>query len=342
MVGIGLLKRLIDNIINLYNISENNYLGVDLLREQINMKRPIKEELVKYDVYYEKDTVFTANARLLQSKWRVKHKYPINTVIKSNYGNFIETEYSKREKVNFLTPNIRKLVTEKISLIRANGGLVGEPRIWNNLLSSQPLCFNLFGELSLDLELATKYFKKLFPSEVSVVIKIDFEYSSKRDNPDNSAFDVFIGYLNDNNQKCFIGIEVKFQESLFEETPGKAAENYSKHKDEYLKMTTDSNFFKPNSIEKLKLTPIAQIWRDHLLAWNMSQDYHDGFFVFLYPFENTECQNGVEKYRNHLIINDERITKFYPRDLTKFILTLSELINADWSKELEERYIVKT
>lgn len=305
------------------------------------MKRPSKEELEKYLVFYEKDTDFTANARLIQSKWRVKHNYPINTVIKSNYGNFIETEYAKREKVNFLTSNIRKLVIEKIPVIRDNGGLVGEPRIWNNLLSSQPLCFNLFGELSLDYVLATKYFQKLFPEEIFTVTKIDFEFSSRRGNPDNSAFDVFVEYLNPYQKKCFIGIEVKFQESLYEESPDKAAENYTKHEPDYKRMTLGSNFFKSNSIDNLKLTPIAQIWRDHLLAWNMSRDYHDGFFVFLYPFNNLKCHMGIEEYKKYLSSSDERINKFYPRDLTTFILALNELINTSWTKELEERYVVK-
>jgi hypothetical protein len=306
------------------------------------MKRPSKNELIKFSVLYEKDTDFTAHARLLQSKWRVKHNYPMNNVKKSDYGNFLETDFAKKEKVNFLTPGIRKLVTEKIPEIRNNGGLIGEPRIWNNLLSSQPLCFNLFGELSLDLPLATKYFKKLFPEEVFSVTKIDFEYSSKRDNPDNSAFDVFVEYLNTSLNKCFIGIEVKFQESLLEESPKKAAENYNKHKTEYTKLTIESNFFKPNTIEKLSIAPIAQIWRDHLLAFNMKKEYYDGFFVFLYPYNNEECNKGVLEYMNHLINVDERTYKFYPRDLTKFILTLSEFVKADWTKELEERYIIET
>lgn len=157
------------------------------------MKRPSVEELKKYKVLYEKDTDFASNARLLQSKWRTSKGYPINEVKKSNYGNFLETEFAKREKANFLTSHIKDLIVNKISNIRAQGGLIGEPRIWNNLLSSQPLCFNLFGELSLDTTLATRYFRLLLPEEVSSVIKIDFEYSSKRNKPDNSAFDVFCG-----------------------------------------------------------------------------------------------------------------------------------------------------
>jgi hypothetical protein len=36
------------------------------------MKRPSKNELIKYSVFYEKDTDFTAHARLFQSQWRIK------------------------------------------------------------------------------------------------------------------------------------------------------------------------------------------------------------------------------------------------------------------------------
>jgi hypothetical protein len=305
------------------------------------MLRPLEEELKKYSAFYKNDTNFASNARLQQSKWRLKKGYPKNTTKKSDYGNFIETEFAKQEKVNFLTPNIRRLVTDKIPEIRRNGGMIGEPRIWNNLLSSQPLCFNLFGELSLDRSLATKYFQKLFPEEITSVQNIDFEYSSKRGKPDNSAFDVFVEYLNSNRKICFIGIEVKFQENLREESPQKADSIFDSHKEDYIKMTLESNWFKPDSITHLKVIPISQIWRDHLLVWNMKNEYNDGFFIFLYPFENDECQIGVEEYKRYLISDEERITKFYPRDLNNFILTLKELINDDWIKELEARYIIK-
>ncbi len=117
-------------------------------------------------MYYEKDTDFTSNARFLQSKWRVKQGLKMNDKPKSNYRNFIDTEIGKESKANFLTDNTKKLINEKIIEIRSNKGLVGEPRIWNNLLSSQPLFFNLFRELYHDLDLATKVFQKFFANKV--------------------------------------------------------------------------------------------------------------------------------------------------------------------------------
>jgi hypothetical protein len=302
------------------------------------MKRPDKKTLLEYDVFYKPDTDFASYARLLQSKWRVKKGLKKNETPKSNYGNFVDTNTAKAEKVNFITDNIKKLVSDKILDIRRDGGLISEPRIWNNLLSSQPLCFNLFGELHYDLDLATRFFQKLFPGKVSSVTKIDFEFSSKRDNPDNSAFDVYIEYLHD-DKKCFFGIEVKYQENLFEETPKKAAEIFANHKSEYLRLANDSKFFIPNAFEQLKLVPLAQIWRDHLLSFNMSNENISGGFIFLFPFDNAECRQGVTTYQTYLANDKEDENKFYSRDLSTFIRTLYEIHKTDWTQELIERYL---
>ncbi len=302
------------------------------------MKRPDEKELRDYNVFYKPDTDFASYARLLQSKWRVSQGLKMNDKPKSNYGNFVDTEIAKADKVNFMTDNIKLLVTEKIKEIRTNGGLVGEPRIWNNLLSSQPLCFNLFGELHYDLDLATKFFQKLFSDKVSSVTKVDFEFSSRRHKPDNSAFDVYVEYLH-NDKKHFFGIEVKYQENLYEESKATASENFAKHKDTYIKLTNNSNYFKPNTIEELQQTPIAQMWRDHLLSFNMTDENISGSFIFLYPFDNRECNEGVLSYQKLLVSDNEEQTKFYPRDLAQFIRTLYEIHKTKWTKQLVERYL---
>jgi hypothetical protein len=161
------------------------------------MIRPIKSELAQYHVDYPRDTDFSAYARLLQSKWRERQGFS-----HVNYGNFLETKFAKDSRANFLTKNIQNLVSDQIKKVRSEGGLIGEPRIWNNLLSSQPLCFNLFGELCHDpnFALASQYFKTLFPNKIEVVTGIKFEYSPSRKNEkytgDSSAFDVFVEYIN--------------------------------------------------------------------------------------------------------------------------------------------------
>jgi hypothetical protein len=302
------------------------------------MKRPAIKDLEHHKAYYEYDLPFAASSRLLQSKWREQKGYPIG-----KRGNYIELEFAKRTKANFLTDKIKKCVSDAIIEARNTGGMIGEPRIWENLLSSQPLCFNLFGEMHFDLELATNFFHTLFPRKVNKVSKVRFEYSPSRGNTsytgDHSAFDVFIEYLNHQKELGFIGIEVKYAESLREETSRKANDNFKKHSLEYMRLTSDSNVFKTESVENLRLVPIAQIWRDHLLSIATKKDYTDGFFVFLFPSENEGCQKGVDLYQNQLISNNEDETGFYPRHLETFIETLKIVQDTDWVRELKERYL---
>jgi hypothetical protein len=288
------------------------------------MIRPNKEERNKYHVDYSQDTEFSAYARLLQSKWREKKGMPW-----VKYGNFLPAEVARKEKLNFYEL-FRKGVF---------GKLIKEDRMWENLLSSQPLCFNLFGELHFDLKLATKFFSKLFPDKIGTVTDVIFEYSPGRGNSkyidDHSAFDVFIEYSY-KGKKGFIGIEVKYAESLNEETEEKAEKNF---KEKYAELTESCKLFNEKSLELLKKPPLSQIWRDHLLSVATKQDYDEGFFVFLFPSKNKQCQSGVDDYLNQLSSKNEEQTGFYPRHLELFIKTLREVHDADWTKELEERYL---
>lgn len=296
--------------------------------------RPSKEERIKYNVDYPQDSEFSAYARLLQSKWRDKKCLPMLKL-----GNFIDTEFAKTTKSNFLTDNIKKLVIQEVAKAKKTGGLIGEPRIWNNLLSSQPLCFNLFGELHFDLDLATKYFNLLFPKRLEKVTAIKFEYSPGRGDikyiGDHSAFDVFVEYTKD-DKRGFIGIEVKYAESLKEETKDKANKNF---KEQYATLTNTCGIFKTNRVDFLRQPPLSQIWRDHLLCIATRQDYDEGFFVFLFPSKNKQCETGIKEYQEHLSSKEEIVSGFYPRYLDDFIQTLDKIVQSDWTKELSNRYL---
>lgn len=298
------------------------------------MIRPTKDDRIKYNVDYPQDTDFSAYARLLQSKWRDKKGFP-----ELKLGNFIDAEFAKTSKSNFLTENIRNLVMQEVANAKKTGGLIGEPRIWNNLLSSQPLCFNLFGELHFDLDLATKYFQRLFPNRLDTVTAVKFEYSPGRGDKkyigDHSAFDVFVEYTK-GDKTGFIGIEVKYAESLKEETKDKANKNF---KEQYATLTNTCGLFKTDSVDFLRQPPLSQIWRDHLLCISTIQDYDEGFFVFLFPSKNSNCQKGVDDYKHYLSFDNDEQNCFYPRYLDDFINTLTYISTADWIKELKLRYL---
>ena len=166
-----------------------------------------------------------------------------------------------------------------------------------------------------------------------------FEYSPGRGDlkyiGDHSAFDVFIEYTKD-DRKGFIGIEVKYAESLREETKEKANKNF---KERYAALTNSCGLFKANSVEFLRQPPLSQIWRDHLLSIATKQDFDEGFFVFLFPSKNKHCQSGIDDYTKYLAFDNEVENCFYPRYLEDFINILTTVSNAEWVTELKLRYI---
>lgn len=303
--------------------------------------RPTPEERVAFHVDYPPDTEFSAYARLLQSRWRESKDYPMRKL-----GSFLDASFARSSGANFLTERIRALAANEMATAKASKALFDEGRMWENMLSSQPLCFNLFGELSFDMEAATACFKKLFPDRVGRVTAVKFEYSPGRGDVtytgDKSAFDVFVEYERD-GKSGFIGIEVKYAESLREEQARRSAEIFEKHKERYEHLTQAYGVFTPDVIDTLRRPPLSQIWRDHLLSIALlrhaDRKYDEGCFVFLFPSLNKQCQDGVNEYAKYLASGEEKINGFCPRHLEQFIHTVADHFKTDWSNELRSRYL---
>lgn len=201
----------------------------------------------------------------------------------------------------YLTDNIRDVVRQEVlDPAKARGKLYGKPRIFNDLLSSQPLCFNLFGELQCDLAAATRVLRRRVPT-LTMVTAIEFEWSPGRGDTrftsDRSAFDLFVTYDTVDEGRGFLGIEVKYHENLRD----KAAS----HKERYDEIAAGMGCFAEERRADLRRQPLQQVWRDHLLVGSMllpdpGLGFTEGRFVFLYPAPNEPCRRAVEAYRGSL------------------------------------------
>ncbi|HMK12683.1 MAG TPA: hypothetical protein VK461_13920, partial [Acidimicrobiales bacterium] len=83
------------------------------------------------------------------------------------------------------------------------------------MLSSQPMCFNLFGPLVADLDLATRCVGALLPGQVERVIDVRVEYAPAPADQylgDRTSFDAFIAYARPGGDTAFLGIETKLTE----------------------------------------------------------------------------------------------------------------------------------
>lgn len=128
----------------------------EVVRNMFNL-----DQLAHIYFAYEKVDIspFQRKARLLQSFWRAEKGYDCGLFRGRPLGNLLPMPWARESLSNYLTDTIKDVVRQEVLAASNSGKLYGKPRIFNNLLSSQPLCFNLFAELQQDLDLATHVFK---------------------------------------------------------------------------------------------------------------------------------------------------------------------------------------
>lgn len=300
-------------------------------------------ELARSHHAYEKvdgagDT-FQRRARILQSIWREERDFPIGRYSPPRHdertmGSLLEMPWAEETLANYLTDTIKHVVrSEVLDPVRRRGKVYGQPRIFDNLLSSQPLAFNLFGELQRDLELATAVLGDLAPIRISQVTRIDFEYSPGRGDPrylnDGTAFDVFVEFTTPPGGSGFLGIEVKYHEDM----RGRPA----RHRPEYDRVGMEMDCFADGSATRLQGMPLQQIWRDHLLmgATRHTDGYDEGCSVLLRPRDNTACARAVSAYRACLS-NENTFSEWLLEDV---VTALRRHTDAEWVGLFHDRYL---
>lgn len=296
--------------------------------------------LRQYEVEDIGDTRFRACARLLQSMWRQDQGFPsgIHTLTNEHdrtLGNKIDHE-SAAEGLNFLSLDIARLAHREC-VYREVGAMIDEDRLWQNLLSSQPLCFNLFGPMKLDLAMATRFWAHVFPEHMTEVEAIFFEHSPGRADEtflgDHTAFDVLIQGRNKKRQKAFIAIEVKYSESMHEPPATPRAR--------YDTVSTSSGIYREPDAPALRTAPLQQLWREHLLGQTMLDNglYESGLFLVVYPERNEDCARAVSAYQEHLAPAGKGKPSFAALSLERCVAGLRQIEETATADALFNRYL---
>jgi hypothetical protein len=283
------------------------------------------------------DDPYQRRARLLQALWREARGLPIGAKTSGDpIGSRIPLMFARESFANFLTDAAESAARAELAAAGdGTGKLIEEDRLLANLLSSQPLCFNLFGEVQADLGLATRVFRELFPERIGGVTAVRFEHSPRRGDArytgDRSAFDVFVEHSTPAGARGFIGIEVKYHEGLNDAA--------STHKPRYDALADAMGCFVADQRAALRDKPLQQIWRDHLLAGSMLANAADGWasglYVFLHAERNTRCVQAAARYG--ACLTDART--FAPLTLERMVAALKTHATGSWVAELEDRYL---
>lgn len=245
------------------------------------------------------DNPWQRRARRLQSEWRERQGLAAGLHRGVELGSRLTPEGGQPPVLrNYMTPAARRHVLDAVADAPRTGALLSRPRLWVDLLSSQPACFNLFGDLADGRDLATRVWSHLEPDLVAEVHGIDFEHSPGRSDPrltgNRSAFDVFVQATGPRG-RGFVGIEVKYAEDM----KVRAATDRG-----YEELARGTGVYREEALEHLLRPPLQQLLLDHLLALRMvsvdSAMWDWGKFVVLYPSGNTACADSASRYEEGL------------------------------------------
>ena len=280
---------------------------------------------------YKSDSRFVAKCRKLQSIYR----YEIGEEIRPYtdrygkvhyYGNYIENGDTPRECgdgwKNFLTEYAFNYAKDRVTN-RHKYETIESDRLFNNLLSSQPMAFNLFCPLKQMLvmcpEVASKVIRAALPDyPIHKVTEVDLEFIPEKYEKltgDKSAMDAIIRFEDEEGKDGFIAIETKYSENL--------GTNVASRREKSIECIKQLKCFSPDVEQSIIAgnTALTQIYRNFLLS--EMYGFYEGiqsYSIILAPKEHPTTNNELESLTN--VLRDEYKNKIKKIDLENFVNTI--------------------
>ncbi|QGY01842.1 hypothetical protein MMSR116_08080 [Methylobacterium mesophilicum SR1.6/6] len=297
----------------------------------------------RHHVFVPADHRFKAAARFLQALWREDRDFPIGTHIDRANPHRVRRLGSRisiaagRSGANFMTPEIAAVAARALAY-REPGAAYDISRLRTNLLSSQPLAFNLFGPLAADPTLAARFIAELVPTaQLATVTAILFKHSPGRGYPqftaDRTAFDVVIRGTTATGRRVLVCIEVKYSEAGHDAAPPP----HPRHAE--IARKTQGLFVNPDD-PALTGPACQQLYRQHCLASAMLVTglADTATLAFIAPAHNRPAHTAAEIYRGHLADSAAGQIPFVPTTLEHAFAALATAGLPEHARALHRRY----
>ena len=274
-------------------------------------------------------SAFTAKCRLQQSRFRESINEPMGvgpwkTSKNLQISMIKDGEVTGKNFVDRYTFDYAKMRVRK----KLKNETIDEYRLFNNLLSSQPMAFNLFCPLRHMLEermndAVTLIFSTIFPQfDIAYVTEIELEYLHEDIENylnDKTAMDVIVRFFDSQNNSCFIAIETKYTDVL--------GSNSARNKESQKKLIRQLKYFKPEA--ELALIndekEISQIYRNFLLSecYRIKENAYESYSLVLSPANHPTTDAEVHSLQDELL--PEYQYKIGSITLEQFVETAIEL-----------------
>jgi hypothetical protein len=295
------------------------------------------------------DKSFTAKARKLQSLWRVQNGLEIgigpekNSVDRNGqptyYGNMIK--YGESNGRNFFYPETFAYAQWRVHK-KLKDETINDYRLFNNLMSSMPMAFNLFHPLMMlhtqNPAAVDKMMQNAFPDLPIYKIKeIGLEYIPtpiEHYTNDKSAMDAFISFYDKEGGEHIIAIETKYTDSL----------GANKAKDNTLKtqFAIESGLFTEEGISQIK-TNCTQIYRNFLLIekFRVVNRLKDSYSIILAPKDHPSTDKEVLSLKQFLKpeYKELKIKKYSLEAFIEVLKANCPATSLDWLEWFQDRYL---
>lgn len=279
------------------------------------------------------DSPRTARYRALQSWYREVHlRVPPGL---DGRGRVIASmlpaeEVARRPGLNFLTPEGADYANQRSGEVLRTGGTLEEDRLRRNMLSSMPLCFNIFGPLRAEPVFAAVV-SEVFDIDAASVDTVECEWAPDKalHLNDRTAFDAFVEYRDSAGRLCFLAIETKYTEPF-------SRKQYDSEL--YQRVTETTGYFRAGAGNVLKGPDTNQLWRMAMLAASMLHrgDFDHGSVAVLSLADDRHAKVAVEGVRNQIV--DESFVKFASLEDLAAAAGRHEALDA-WAGEFTTRYL---
>lgn len=287
---------------------------------------------------------FIRKARLLQSWYRtevLKQKqfgFGPDRNSKNKYGNvLVNGELTGK---NFLTPSIFHYVNYRLEFLK-NGETILEYRMYNNMLSSQPMCFNLFFPIKQIFESNTKAADRIlqacFPNlQIERVLSIELEYLPYPVDQylnDRTAFDAMLIYKTTSGKTNILAIETKYVEAL--------GTNRSRDISHQIEVVKNSSVFSSDCLAHSE-KGFSQLGRNFMLAERYRKVHHldEAHAVVIAPLENNSSETEIAEF-SKLLSQQCKHQLFYCslEKLIEAVLGSCPKTHSNWINEFRMRYL---
>lgn len=296
----------------------------------------------RHRVFVRADHRFKAAARFMQALWREDRGLAIGTHVdrrEPHRPRRLGSRISAAAGVlgsNFLHPDIIPVVTRALAY-REPGAAYDVDRLKTNLLSSQPLAFNLFGPIARDPQLATRFVAELFPGTLTEVHDILFEHSPGRGEvrftADRTAYDVVLRGRDATGARALLCVEIKYSEAGHDPAPPPHPRYME------IARTTSGLFVDPDD-PTLTGSACQQLYRQHCLASAMlTAGLADkATLAFIAPTHNQLAHASATAYTRQLNDPQAGPIPFVPLTLEHAFVALATAGLPDHARALHRRY----